>query len=102
MYLVSLRRAEEFSPLKNSPDSQVDSPNTCRIDLSNLHKTWIVNAGGKLEGVFSNYYFRSLVHTLGDGLCEISPLVSYFGEGLKEHVEGKTITLPFHLDGGKS
>jgi UDP-N-acetylglucosamine pyrophosphorylase len=49
-------RSEEFSPLKNSPDSQVDSPNTCRVDLSNLHKIWIEIAGGKLEGLFFYAY----------------------------------------------
>lgn len=78
-----IKRCEEFSPLKNSNDSKVDSPDTCRNDLSNLHKTWVTNAGGKLEG---------------EGLCEISPLISFGGEGLESHVKGKTITLPFYLN----
>jgi UDP-N-acetylglucosamine/UDP-N-acetylgalactosamine diphosphorylase len=78
-----IKRSEEFSPLKNSTNATVDNPDTCRNDLSNFHKTWIINAGGKLEG---------------EGLCEVSPLVSYFGEGLHRHVEGKTITLPYYLN----
>jgi len=77
-----IKRSEEFSPLKNSPDAKVDCPDTCKNDLSNLHKLWITKAGGKFEG---------------EGLCEISPLISYFGEGLQPYVDGKTITLPYYL-----
>jgi hypothetical protein len=50
----------------------------------------------------TTFFFLLLAHPEGDGFCEISPLVSYFGEGLKDYVEGKTITLPYLLERIKS
>ncbi len=40
---------------------------------------------------------RSGGHLEGEGLCEISPLLSYSGEGLDHHLSGKVIKLPAHL-----
>ncbi len=78
-------REQEFSPLKNGPESTVDSPSTCIKHMSELHKKWIMDAGGIIaNGV--------------NGPCEISPLISYFGENLESWVQGKTITLPFYLE----
>eukprot|EP01126_Amoeba_proteus_P039552 TRINITY_DN4182_c0_g1_i1.p1 TRINITY_DN4182_c0_g1~~TRINITY_DN4182_c0_g1_i1.p1 ORF type:complete len:315 (-),score=50.77 TRINITY_DN4182_c0_g1_i1:185-1129(-) len=85
MYAFQTERRAEFSPLKNSTKSSNDNPDTCRRDLSNLHKKWVRDAGG------------IILNDTSDGLCEISPLVSYDGEGL-EFLEGKHVTLPFYLN----
>jgi len=84
LYALQTDRNEEFSPLKNSVATPTDNPHTCRLHLSNLHKNWIRKAGGTLVGE-------------QDALCEISPLVSYSGEGLEDYVKGKEISLPCHL-----
>eukprot|EP01121_Diplochlamys_sp_Union-15-3_P010346 TRINITY_DN2898_c0_g1_i1.p1 TRINITY_DN2898_c0_g1~~TRINITY_DN2898_c0_g1_i1.p1 ORF type:complete len:241 (+),score=43.00 TRINITY_DN2898_c0_g1_i1:160-882(+) len=87
MAALEVDRTEEFSPLKNAPGSGKDCPETCCNDLSRLHKRWIKDSGGA---------FRH-----GDnstGLCEISPLLSYAGEGLEPLVKGKEFSLPLHLE----
>jgi len=81
--VLEVNRSDEFSPLKNGPGAKSCTPEICREDLSKLHKKWVLKAGGKLEG---------------EGLCEISPLVSVDGEGLDGLVAGKTISLPVHMD----
>eukprot|EP01130_Rhizamoeba_saxonica_P017073 TRINITY_DN8113_c0_g1_i1.p1 TRINITY_DN8113_c0_g1~~TRINITY_DN8113_c0_g1_i1.p1 ORF type:complete len:464 (+),score=126.65 TRINITY_DN8113_c0_g1_i1:29-1393(+) len=75
-------RAEEFSPLKNSDRAEKDNPKSCREHISSLHKKYIIDAGGKITG---------------EGLCEISPLVSYAGENL-EQLSGQEIHLPYYLN----
>jgi len=84
LYALQTERSEEFSPLKNSSAAPTDNPHTCRLHLSNLCKKWIVQAGGTLKGE-------------EDALCEISPLLTYEGEGLEALVKGKEITLPCYL-----
>lgn len=61
-------REEEFSPLKNSESADQDCPSTARVDLLNLHKKWLLDAGAKSV----------------DGDVEISPLLSYAGENLHQ------------------
>jgi len=86
LLVFQVERKEEFSPLKNH--SGVDCPETCRKHLSQFHRQLIENAGGTfVEKDKSN----------GEQFCEISPLISYAGEGLYELVNGKSFTLPFHL-----
>ncbi|XP_050520012.1 UDP-N-acetylhexosamine pyrophosphorylase isoform X2 [Daktulosphaira vitifoliae] len=71
-----VNRDEEFSALKNAyaPGGK-DNPCTSRLDLLNLHKKFVVKAGGKF---------------INDSLiCEISPLITYAGEGLEPYVKNK-------------
>ncbi|KAJ7897181.1 nucleotide-diphospho-sugar transferase [Mycena olivaceomarginata] len=74
--VLEVIREEEFSPLKNAPGTGSDDPETSRRDLLAQHKRFLEKAGA----------------TVQDGVeIEISPLVSYAGEGL-ESVKGKTFT----------
>lgn len=78
---VEVSRSEEFSPLKNVDSVGKECPTTARNDVFKLHKKFIEDAGG-------------IVH--GDE-CEISPLLSYFGEGLTHICKGKSFTSPVYL-----
>lgn len=77
-------REEEFAPLKNAPGEAADSPDTARALVSNLSKRWVREAGGTVEGE-------------AEALLEISPFLSYGGEGLKDRVNGQVITVPSFL-----
>lgn len=75
-------RNTDFSPLKNAPGTGSDDPETSRRDLLNLHRRWLEDAGA----------------TLGEGVeVEVSPLVSYAGEGL-EKVKGQKFDKSTVLD----
>jgi len=84
-------REEEFSPLKNGNDAKSDNPITCRNDLMAQHFKWLEQAGAKFIQDQSN-----------DGISlpkfEISPLVSYNGENLRELVGGKTLMEPLVIE----
>jgi len=74
--VLEVERNEEFSPLKNAPGTGSDDPETSRRDLLAQHRRFLEKAGAKLN----------------DGVeVEISPLVSYAGEGL-ESLKGKTFS----------
>jgi UDP-N-acetylglucosamine/UDP-N-acetylgalactosamine diphosphorylase len=74
--VLEVARNEEFSPLKNAPGTGSDDPETSRRDLITQHTRFLERAGATVkEGVE----------------IEISPLVSYAGEGLQS-VKGKTFT----------
>ncbi|KAI0778976.1 nucleotide-diphospho-sugar transferase [Trametes elegans] len=74
--VLEVSRAEEFSPLKNAPGTGADDPGTSRRDLLAQHRRFLEAAGAKvLDGVE----------------IELSPLVTYAGEGL-ESVKGKTFS----------
>ncbi|KAI9478541.1 MAG: nucleotide-diphospho-sugar transferase [Benjaminiella poitrasii] len=82
--VLEVDRKDEFSPLKNGPDAGVDCPETSRRDIVAQHVRFIETAGGKIEhdGDFEQLQF------------ELSPWVSYAGEGLADFIAGKTIKTP--------
>lgn len=84
LVVFEVEREDEFSPVKNAPGAKADSPDTARGIISALHKKWLKNAGATFTS--SGAPHDSL-------LCEISPLVSYAGEGL-ESFSGKSFDLP--------
>ncbi|CCO32135.1 UDP-N-acetylglucosamine pyrophosphorylase [Rhizoctonia solani AG-1 IB] len=76
MAILEVDRKEEFSPLKNAPGTGSDDPETSRADLLAQQRRFLEKAGA----------------TVGDEVeIEISPKVSYAGEGLEE-VKGKTFS----------
>lgn len=78
-----VNREDEFSALKNSETCEKDNPKTSRTDLMAQHARFIRQAGGEIIGT--------------PLICEISPLLTYAGEGLKSVVEGKTFQSPLLL-----
>ena len=105
-------RDEEFAPLKNAEGAADCTPTHCRNSLLALHQKWLRIAGASLineDGVEA----RQMGSPAGEDnnndssdnnnddnkyvvLCEISPLVSYAGEGLQQF-KGKQLQLPIHL-----
>mmetsp|Transcript_2585 Transcript_2585/g.5996 ORF Transcript_2585/g.5996 Transcript_2585/m.5996 type:complete len:482 (+) Transcript_2585:59-1504(+) len=84
MAILETLREEEFGPVKNAPGAATDSPETAKALLNALGRRWIKEAGGQLSGP-------------EEALVEISPLLSYAGEGLEAKVKGQVIAAPSYL-----
>ncbi|KAL2135513.1 hypothetical protein VTI74DRAFT_8244 [Chaetomium olivicolor] len=78
---MEVRREDEFSPLKNARGTGEDDPDTSKHDIMAQGKRWVQAAGA------------TVVSEDPKAGIEVSPLMSYGGEGL-EKVAGKTITAP--------
>ncbi|CCX08913.1 UTP-glucose-1-phosphate uridylyltransferase [Pyronema domesticum] len=79
---MEVKREDEFSPLKNARGTGEDDPDTSRHDVLNQGKRWVEAAGGVVS-----------CEDWVEAGVEISPLVSYGGEGLSLF-KGRTITGP--------
>ncbi|KAI8092984.1 nucleotide-diphospho-sugar transferase [Halteromyces radiatus] len=90
--VLEVDRKEEFSPLKNAPGTGVDCPETSRRDLISQHIRFVQAAGGTVKGVPSHITDASQIPD--DCHLEISPWVSYAGEGLSDVVNGKVVVTP--------
>ncbi|XP_034073804.1 UDP-N-acetylhexosamine pyrophosphorylase-like protein 1 [Gymnodraco acuticeps] len=96
-------REDEFSPLKNAGGAATDTPTTARASLLTQHLRWAAAAGATLCDEHGNT-LPAPSASAGDtapAQWEISPLVSYFGEGL-EMLKGRTLQTPLILDEEKA
>lgn len=94
-------REEEFSPLKNADTADKDTPTTARRSLLWQHYRWALQAGATFTDAHGCAIAENpSVPEVEDppAVCEISPLISYFGEGLDVHLKNKDISSPFILD----
>ncbi|XP_062844638.1 UDP-N-acetylhexosamine pyrophosphorylase-like protein 1 [Trichomycterus rosablanca] len=94
-------REDEFSPLKNADGAPVDTPTTARRSLLAQHYRWAVKAGAKFLNEHGNPItseYRTAQDVDPPAVCEISPLVSYFGEGLEKLLKEKNLKSPFLLN----
>ncbi|PHH91495.1 hypothetical protein CDD83_224 [Cordyceps sp. RAO-2017] len=79
---MEVRRDDEFSPLKNARGKGEDDPDTSKRDIMAQGQRWAREAGATV---------------VSEGGVEVSPLISYGGEGL-EKLKGTTISAPAVLE----
>ncbi|GFH08247.1 uncharacterized protein HaLaN_03179 [Haematococcus lacustris] len=84
--LLLVSAEDEFAPVWGAkPFFVPDSPTAATDALLLLHSSWVQAAGGKLADPVT-------------GVVEVSPLVSYGGEGLEPLVAGREFTEAYDLD----
>ena len=97
-------REQEFEPLKNVSGAE-GTPQSCLSRLCRLHTKWILDAGAELVGPDGDSLTKEDLDKSDKGdevfdkkvVVEISPKVSYAGEGLEKIVQGKLLTQPLYL-----
>eukprot|EP00043_Microstomoeca_roanoka_P001038 m.30601 g.30601 ORF g.30601 m.30601 type:complete len:486 (+) comp10621_c0_seq1:72-1529(+) len=94
--VLEVAREHSFSPLKNASGTAADgTKETCQRDLFALHRLYLHHAGVKF--VDANGNERSLGSMTAQDVCEISPLVSYAGEGLEQVAKEHSTVSSFPL-----
>ncbi|CAG0912221.1 unnamed protein product [Notodromas monacha] len=83
--LWEVRREEDFSPVKNADGAATDTPTTAREMYYSLCQSYVEKAGGR---------FGTGESEAKSGVVEISPLISYDGEGLESFVKGQCFSYP--------
>ncbi|KAI6888192.1 UDP-N-acetylglucosamine pyrophosphorylase [Hortaea werneckii] len=78
---MEVKREDEFSPLKNASGSGEDCPETSRKDIMQQGRRFLEEAGATVTSEGE------------DAGVEVSPLISYSGEGL-EFLHGRQIKAP--------
>ena len=98
MASLQVDRADEFAPVKNPPGAKEDSPDTAKRLIYQLSLRRLEAAGGSLKGRGKG------ARRSGDGnggddvpVVEVSPLLSFQGEGLEARVRGKAFEAPLLL-----
>lgn len=80
--IMQVNRLEEFAPIKNADSAPSDSPATATLQLHKLHTAWAARtlaAAPAPPEILSRLQSEKI-------LVELSPLVSYAGEGLESRV----------------
>lgn len=84
---LEVQRDREFAPVRTGVG--LHSPEAARRTLHLLHRSWFLNGGGKLEDP-----------TNMNAIVEVSPLLSYEGEGLvMDRSSEVALAVPLHLPG---
>ncbi len=85
--VLEVDRKDYFSPLKNAPGTAEDSPETSRRDIMAQHRRYLEQVGVHL-----------LPDANGQYEIEISPLISYAGEGVIHRLSGLTLKCPIIIN----
>ncbi|XP_014437552.1 UDP-N-acetylhexosamine pyrophosphorylase-like protein 1 [Tupaia chinensis] len=94
-------REDEFSPLKNADTADRDTPTTARRALLTQHYRWALQAGAHFldeEGAWLPEPPGLSPDEDPPAVCEVSPLVSYSGEGLEVYLQGRGFQSPLVLN----
>lgn len=105
-------RNEEFAPLK-SKEGKEGTPELCKEAIVKLHTQWILKAGGDIIDDDNRGNLNKVADSGEDDSpeelkeknyldVEISPLVSYWGEGLEKLIQGRTLVPPLLLTENKT
>lgn len=90
-------REDEFSPLKNKPGASADTPQTARHALICYHQRLVLANGGTFVDDGGKKLDLDYLHSNNcetPVVVEISPLVSYRGEGLAALVADQNFKSP--------